>query len=388
MSIYTVINAALDRHIGHVRNLRHQLHQIPEAGLCEHKTSRLLHTELVEAGYDVQRGYGVTGLFADLDTGRDGGYVMLRADMDGLPVTDRSGTPYHSQHEGFCHCCGHDGHTATLIGVARVLKTIAPSLRGRVRFVFQPAEETAKGALGMIEDGLLCDGPADAAFALHAWPGLPAGTVACRPGPCMAASDSFEVTIYGEGGHGARPALAKNPLTVLAQILPVLEHMTTDTRVVSPCVARVGEKVNVIAETGAVSGTIRTLDPQERERTMQELRDRVASIAAELGMRADVSFELGCSGVSTDPRLYEMFREVGAYMLGAEHVLELDKPSMGSEDFGYFLDHMPGLMFRLGIGENVPELHNPRFDFGDQALATAVRMMSGLAIRICNGNLS
>lgn len=387
MSISAAIIDATRRHLPHIRELRRELHQIPEVGFRERKTSHLLHTELVEAGYDVRSGLAGTGLAADLDTGRDGGYVILRADMDGLPVIDACAAPHHSRHEGFSHCCGHDGHAAALIGVARVLKTIEPALRGRVRLVFQPAEEMANGALAMIEDGLLCDGPADAAFAPHAWPGLPTNVVASRNGAFMAACDTFDIAILGVGGHGARPALARNPLTALARIVPVLEDMTTSTRVVSPCTVRIGEKPNIIAQSGILSGTIRTLDSDDRERTMDEIRSRVAAAAGELGMHAETTFETGCPMVANAPELYGVFRHVATALLGPNQVVELPEPSMGSEDFGYFLNHMPGLMFRVGNGEQSPELHNPRFDFNDNALDTTILTMAGLAARICNGGL-
>ena len=376
------LRAAVNGQIEHVRRFRRALHQIPEKSMEEHKTSGLIQTELTDIGLPFEAGLAGTGIAADLDTGREGGYVVLRSDMDALPICETTGVPYHSRHEGYAHSCGHDGHAAVLLGVARVLTAWKDRLKGRIRFIFQPAEELARGAQEMIEAGVLCGRKPDAIFALHGWPGLETGHVACRGGTMMAACDSFEVTIVGRGGHGARPHLACNPLQALAPISDKFLHMNSDTRVVSPCIMRVGDKNNVIADRGTLAGSLRTLDHATRELTMREMHEVAEKIAISHGARAEVSFETGCPRVESHSACYELFVETAAHLLGDEAVHVLDHSSMGSEDFGFYLEHVPGLMFRLGVGENSPELHNSAFNFNDEALPGGMLTLAGLALRV------
>ncbi len=379
------IQDSVSRHLSHLVSLRQSLHQIPEVGLAERKTCALLRTELLEIGLHVQDDFGTAGLIADINPAADGDYVMLRADIDGLPVIENSGVPHHSRHCGFAHCCGHDGHATCLVGAARVLHDLRDVLKGRVRLVFQAAEEISRGALELIEAGLFRDGLPKAIFALHAWPGLPVGAIACKPGAMMAASDSFTITVLGQGGHGARPHLARNPLLGVARLAEILNAMTTRERVVSPCIVRTGEKNNVIADSGIIAGTVRTLSEDSRQATFAEMRQRSQEACRELGLKVNVAFETGCPSVLTDPQLYGMFQAVGERLFGAAAAHRLQASSMGSEDFGYYLAHAPGLMFRLGMGEESPELHNAKFDFNDAAIPCGVSMLAGLAVQSCNG---
>lgn len=380
------IQSAVRRQLDHVRELRHSLHEIPEPSLEEHKTSALIHTELLELDLEIHSGLAGTGLVADLQTDRPGGYVILRADMDGLPVTETSRVPHHSQNPGYSHCCGHDGHSACLVGAARTLVELKDRLRGRVRFLFQPAEEVSHGAMEMIETGVLFDRLPDAMFTLHTWPKLPAGHVGSRPGTITAGSDSFKIHITGVGGHGARPHLAKNPLLSMARLIEALSAMTAPHRVVSPCVAHAGNKMNVIPELGEISGTVRTLDGEMREATLREIEQTVTRVCADRGMHCEIDFDAGCPPVAVDPDLYDLFERVGRELLGEERVERLERSSMGSEDFGHYLTHVPGLLFRLGMGLDSPELHNPRFDFNDEALESGIAMLVGLALGVTNGD--
>ncbi len=379
------IAAVTRNELEHVQQLRHALHQIPERGLEEYKTSTLLRTELLAIGLDICDQFGgTTGLVADMYGGKGDGCVVLRADMDALPVQEASGVPYHSLHSGYSHCCGHDGHAACVIGAARVLHKLADQWTGQIRFLFQPAEEISRGAQDMIEAGLFCPKLPDAIFALHAWPGMPTGTVACKPGTLMAASDSFHLTIIGKGGHGARPGLARNPLAGLASVIPRLTQMNNAERIVSPCVAAVGEKVNIISDTGLLAGTVRTLTPAVRDQTMSEMQQVCREACAQVGLDCQLEFETGCPRVVTAEEMYRTFKEVATASLGQDKVMELESPSMGSEDFGYYLEHIPGLMFRLGMGNDSPELHNCRFDFNDNALAAGIQVLAALAIEVCS----
>lgn len=371
--------------VGHTIEVRRELHRIPEPGLHEERTAELVAAELGAMGLNVRTEVGGTGVVADLDTGNTGRYVALRADMDALPVEDKTHRVYRSCHAGYSHCCGHDGHMAVVLGAVRVLTQFSRQMVGRVRMIFQPAEESSRGAKAMIQAGVLGERVPDAIFGVHAWPGLAEGTVACKAGPMMAACDAFTIRIIGHGGHGARPRLAKNPLMGVARAIETLSTLNSSDRVVSVCLARAGERANVIADTALLAGTVRSLTTQGRDRTVREIETSVRRTCAELDLQVEVRFEKHSPVVSTDESLYETFREVAVGLLGADRVIELDRPSMGGEDFGYYLQHVPGLMFRLGMGEDSPELHNSRFDFNDAALKSGMVVLAGLAMRICCG---
>lgn len=383
----TKICSVASTQVDSIRELRHRLHGIPELGMVEHKTCALLRHELAAMDLSIRTLDEPAGLVADLKTARPGKTVVLRADMDGLPVEEATGASYASRHEGQAHACGHDGHAACLVGAARVLSALRADLCGTVRFVFQPAEEISAGARTLVRVGALEDPPADAIIALHTWPGLPPDTVASVPGPMMASCDMFTVHVRGRGGHGARPHLARNPLLGISSLTHELSRVHDSLRVISPCVVQAGEKANVIAETGILSGTVRALTAEARDRTLAELHESVERICTDLGMKGDVRLEVGCPRVENDPRLYDLFREVGCALLGPDRTQLLDGPSMGSEDFGYYLQHIPGMMFRLGAGIHAPQLHHPTFNFNDDSLETGMTMLAGLAMRFCTGTV-
>ncbi len=349
----------------------------------EWETAKLIETELIDLGLNFRHGLAGTGILAGLGGVGEGGRVILRADMDAVPVRESSGAPYHSRDPAYSHACGHDGHLAIVLGAGMVLRELSPRWRGEVQLLFQPGEETASGARAMIETGVLCGLRADAIFCLHAWPGLPVGHVACREGAMMAACDSFDLEVFGRGGHGARPHLAVNPLNTLAPICQKFLTMNTEQRVVSPCRLQVGSSNNVIADRGTLAGTLRTLDEDVRQASMREMKEIAERVARSHGTTARLSFETGCPVVVGDPGLHRLLVETVGGLLGGSRVHRLESPSMGSEDFGFFLEHLPGLMFRLGMGEGCEELHNPGFDFNDDALANGVLLMSALALRVC-----
>jgi len=367
----------------YVIELRHKLHRNPEPGFCEKRTAAVIAEELSKLDLAVQTGVAETGIIADLATGRPGTYVVMRGDMDGLPLTETTEVDYASQNEGYSHCCGHDGHSAAVLGAARVLSQIREKLVGKIRFIFQPAEEICRGAGAMIENGALGPELPAAILSVHAWPGLPADTVACRQGTMMASCDVLNIKISGKGGHGARPQEAKNPLLGMARVVEVLSKLNNDERTVSLCTAKVGKQANIIANTGSLSGTVRALNPQIRKETLSEITSLVDSACEQADLRSKVSFDAMSPAVITDERLYRIFRQVGAVLLGEDKVVDLESPSMGSDDFGRYIEHVPGLLFRVGMGLDCPGLHQGGFNFNDDALGTAMLMLCGMASRIC-----
>jgi amidohydrolase len=385
--IFANLADLVDAQADYVVELRRRLHRIPEPGFGEKRTALLIAEELGKLDLEVRTDVGRTGIVADIATGRPGAYIAVRADMDGLPVKESTGVDYASENEGYSHCCGHDGHAAALVGAARVLSQIRDRLTGKVRFIFQPAEEICQGAGAMIDSGILGPEPPEAILGLHAWPGLPVDTVACREGTLMASCDVLTIKVRGKGGHGARPELACNPLVGIARVVDALSKLDSPERIVSLCAARVGKSANIIADSGKLSGTVRALNPQIRDKTVEEIISCVEDECGQLGLQSKVSFDAMSPAVIVDKRLYEIFKEVGAELLGAGKVVELESPSMGSDDFGRYLDHVPGLLFRVGMGFDCPGLHRADFDFNDDALRTATLMLCGMIVRACTGGL-
>ncbi len=375
----------VDSQKGYAVSIRHRLHRVPEPAFAESETAALIAAELRSLDLVIREKVAKTGVIADLVTDQPGPEIALRADIDALPITEATGAAYASQNEGFAHSCGHDGHTAILLCAARVLSQMRSELRGRIRFIFQPAEETARGARAMIDDGVLRPTPPDAIIGMHAWPGLPVGAVACRSGIMMAACDTLRITVHGKGGHGARPHEANNPLRGVARIAEALAQLDNDSRVVSLCRAHVGNSDNVIADTGVISGTVRTLTSEVRRRTIGEVTSLATDICAALDLSADVTFDAMTPAVAIDEGLFDLYHRVGCELLGASNVVRLDAPSMGSEDFGAYLEHVPGLLFRLGMGTNCAGLHEAAFDFNDDAIPTALLLLCGMTMHLCTG---
>lgn len=382
-TMFEALAELVEAQMTHIVELRHKLHRCPEPGFCEVKTSHIIADELSNLGLKVQTGVAETGIIADLAADQEGPYVAIRADMDALALRESTALDYASENEGYSHACGHDGHSAAVVGAARVLAAMRDMLCGKVRFIFQPAEEICRGAVAMIEQGVLGPKPPDAILGLHAWPGIPVGSVACRAGTMMASCDVLSIRIHGKGGHGARPEMARNPLPGLARVVQVLTELTGAERVVSLCVARAGEQANVIADHAQLSGTVRTLSPQVRRKTLAQIMSLAENACTQMGLRAEVSFDGMSRSVVTDDRLYAIFKEVARELLGEESVVELESASMGSEDFGMYLDYVPGLIFRVGMGVDHPGLHRADFDFADAALRTGTLVLCGMAARIC-----
>lgn len=378
----------IEEQIDSIVELRHRLHQVPERAFSETRTAAIISEELNKISIPAQTNIAGTGIVADLNTGHPGGYIALRADMDALPIKESTGVVYLSQNPGYSHSCGHDGHSAALVGTARVLMKMRNELTGRIRFIFQPAEETGQGAKAMIDNGVFDQGLPDAILSFHSWPELATDSVACRPQTMMASSDFLSITVIGKGGHGARPEIANNPLIGMAKIVEVLSKLNNSERIVSLCVAKVGRQANIIANRGKLSGTIRALNPQIREQTIAEILSKVNAVCKPLKLKVKVSFDARTPAVIIDERLYNIFREVATELLSKEKVVKIPSPSMGSEDFGSYLEHVPGLLFRIGMGPNSAQLHQSNFDFNDEALKTVVLMLSGLAIRICRDGIS
>ncbi|MGI4790687.1 MAG: M20 metallopeptidase family protein, partial [Janthinobacterium lividum] len=325
---------------------------------------------------------GVVGI---LHGQKDGPMLALRADMDALPIQEASGLEYQSCKSGIMHACGHDGHTATLLGTALVLSEMREYLPGPVKFLFQPAEETIGGADAMITAGAL-DG-VESIVALHGWPNIEVGQIGYRPGPMMASADMFNLTVKGKGGHAAYPHTTVDPIMIGSQI--VTAWQTLASREVSPLDSVVltvtqfhaGNAYNVIPGVAELKGTVRTLSNAVRNEIPAKMERIASGLCAAFRTDYEFSYELGPPVVVNDPALTALVESVGHDILAPGGVTFLETPTMGAEDFAYYLLQVPGVMFRLGVGTDVTALHTPTYNFSDGALPYGIGMLANIALR-------
>lgn len=374
---------------GVVADRRH-LHEHPELGMQEYETARFVVERLTALGVeDIRTGIsetGVTGLVRGTGDGPGKDKVVLvRADMDALPIEEENDVEYRSKHAGVMHACGHDAHTSILLGVARILMERRDSFAGTVKLCFQPCEETGPGgAKWMIEQGVLDDPKVDACFGLHVWQNEPVGYVLVGDGAVMAASDRFTIRIQGKGGHGAMPNHCVDPIVVGMEIVGALQTLVsrevdpTRSAVVTVGEFHAGHAPNVIPDTAEISGTVRSFDPEVRdllERRIMELSEGVGA-----AMRAEVTAEYrrGVPATVNDPAMADIARQAAIEVVGEDHVRP-QIPTMGGEDFSFFLEATPGCYFFVGTNNEERGLvwghHHPRFDIDEEALGIGVEAM-------------
>ena len=364
--------------------LRRDIHREPELGFDTEKTAQKVLDALDGLPLEIQTGVARNGIVAALVGENEGPTVGLRADMDALPITEETDLPFSSEVDGKMHACGHDGHTSMLVGAAHTLSGMRDRLNGTVKFFFQPAEEGGGGGRVMVEEGA-ADG-LDSIFALHLWPGLPFGTVATKAGPIMAAADAFEMEVRGTGGHGAMPHLSADAVVIAAHVVTALQTVVSrEVDPVEPAVLTVGEigagtAFNVIPEKARLGGTVRTLN----EGLRKKMPGRIEAIAQGVarGMRADAHLDYTFSYPVTrnDAGAAGRALKTAGDLLGEESVLELANPSMGAEDFSYFLEKVPGAFVWLGVGEDVSGLHTPQFAFDEKVLPRGSALLTALAL--------
>ncbi len=365
--------------------LRRDIHREPELGFDTERTAEKVLAALDGLPFDIETGIARNGIVATL-RGGEGPTVALRADMDALPIQEETGLPFASEIEGRMHACGHDGHTSMLVGAALALsrEDLRDRLKGTIKFVFQPAEEGGGGGRVMVDEGVADD--ISSIFALHLWPGLPFGKVATKAGPIMAAADAFEMEITGSGGHGAMPHLAADAVVIAAQVVTTLQTVVSrEVDPVEPAVLTVGEigggtAFNIIPEKARLGGTVRTLNPDLRKSMPGRIEAMARGVAK--GMRGDANLDYAFSYPVTvnDEGAADRALSVAADLFGGQCVLELPNPSMGAEDFAFFLEKVPGAFIWLGVGEDISGLHTPQFAFDEEVLPRGSALLAALAL--------
>lgn len=367
--------------------IRRDIHAHPELGFEEERTSALVAEKLESFGLDVHRGLGGTGVVGTLRCGNDPRSVGLRADMDALPILEDFGVDYASQTPGVMHACGHDGHTAMLLGAARYLAE-SRAFEGTVHFIFQPAEEARGGARAMIADGLFEQFPCDAVYGIHNRPGLPLGHFAIRPGAMMAGGALFDIEVTGVGAHGARPEAGIDPVAIAAQIVTAAQTIVArnvppqDTAVLSITQFHAGDAYNVIPATAKLAGTARAFKPQVMAQLEANLRRTAEGIAAALGGAARLDFREEFLPLVNDAEETAFAGDCAAALSGEEAVERNRTLIMGSEDFSYMLAERPGAYINIGIGEDfATQVHNPAYRFNDAVLPLGAAYLATLVER-------
>jgi len=369
---------------------RRFLHQNPELGFQEVKTAAFVADRLMALGVEaIQTGVaktGVTGLIRGTASGNgDTKTVMVRADMDALPILEENEVEYVSTNPGTMHACGHDSHVAMLLGTARMLSARRDQFAGTVKLLFQPAEEGGGGARAMVEAGALENPKVDATFGLHIWQGADLGTVWSRPGTAMVGSDGFRIVIKGKGGHGARPNSSIDPIVIGAEIINALQTIVsregdpTVPAVVSICAFNAGEAANVIPDTAVLRGTTRTVTRAQRDDVVGRLEAIVKGIATSMRAEAEISFSWGAPAVINDPDMTAIVRAAAAEVVGPENSIE-GPLQVVSEDYSEFLNRVPGCYFFVGSRNTSRDLvwghHHPKFDIDEDAMAIGVETMT------------
>ena len=372
--------------------LRRDLHANPEIGFQELRTAGIVAGALEALGVEVHRGVGKTGVVGLIRGQRhDSGLsIGLRADMDALPIKEESDFEHCSTVPGLMHACGHDGHTTVLLGAAKYLMQHR-NFNGTAVLIFQPAEEGLGGAQAMVEDGLFERFPCDSIYALHNWPALPAGTIGINPGPMMAASDRWEVTVEGRGGHGAHPYQTIAPIVVAAHIVTALQTIVSrnvhpvESAVISLGHIQAGSAAapSVIPGRAVLVGTVRTFSDTVQKLVESRMRILIASVAEAFGAKAELKYQRSYPATINSATQANFVADVATDLFGAEHVVRDLIPSMGSEDFSFMLKKRPGAYFRLGQGgaEQGRLLHNAKFDFNDEVIPVGSAMFAALVER-------
>ncbi len=365
--------------------IRRDIHQHPELAFEERRTGALVADVLDELGIEFEKGVGRTGVVGLLRGSKRGRTVALRADMDALPMQERNEAPYRSRYDGKMHACGHDGHTAMILGAAMILSELRHRLRGQVKLIFQPAEETINGAKAMIRAGVMTQPKVNAIFGIHMDSDAPYGHVGLRSGPVMAAVRHFRVTLHGKGGHGARPHCTHDPITAATAICEGFRALRQrvdafNPLVISVCAVNAGTTYNIIPETAEIRGTVRGFDESMMEQAASEMRAVVKGAAGAHHVRRRLTFPLSAPPVVNDERLMK----IAAQSVKALRLRQYERQlTMGGEDFACYLRHAPGAFLRLGTArsEDEPILHNDRFDFDDKVLSSGAALMADIALR-------
>jgi len=378
----------IDEQKSFIVKTRRDLHRIPEPAFTEKKTSAYVADILQQEGLKVETGiakYGVVGL---MEMDQPGKTLLIRSDMDALPITEETELDFASTHQGAMHACGHDGHMTMVLAAAKVLNQMKSELKGTIKFVFQPAEEGPGGAQPMIEAGVMENPPVDYSLGCHVWPALPEGYIGVKEGPMMAATDRFDLKIIGKGGHGAMPHLCVDALEVGAQVINALQRLVSrQINPLYPAVVTVGQfqagtGFNIIPGQAQMCGTTRTFDRPTWQAWPERMENIIRGVCESMGATYELKYSQGYPPLVNDEEMANCIRKCAADVVGPDQIVE-PEPTMGGEDMAFFLEKSKGCFFFLGIGrEGQAPIHNPQFDFNEDILPTGIAMYCRAALEL------
>ncbi len=382
-----LLEKKVDSVTGDITELRHKLHRMPEIMFREYRTADFIRSYLGKLDLEIQKPYIETDTVAVIRGGMPGKTILLRADIDALPVSEETGCSYSSETPGMAHACGHDGHVSVLLGAARILSEMRNNIRGNIKLVFQPAEEEGGGGKILAAEGLLRDEPAvDEVYALHGWPGVEEGHIESCRGAMMAAVDNFDIEISGRGGHAAMPNLAVDPVIMASQAVLAFQNISSryldpvDRIVLSICTLQGGQQYNIIPDSVKLKGTVRYF----RKELQEEIKGLIIKILKGITETAGGDFRFdyhpGYIPLINDSACVSRLGDTAVKYLGEECWSSEAVITYGAEDFSFYTDKKPGAFFRLGLGKKHPSLHNSRFDFNDRAIKNGIIMMCALAL--------
>lgn len=387
------LNDLWEKYYKKVYDIRHQIHMNPELGFEEYETSKLVASELEKLGIEVTKNVAKTGVVGLIKGGYPGKTVALRADMDALRINEEGDYEFKSKNPGVMHACGHDGHTASLLGVAMMLNEIKDELHGNVKLIFQPAEEVEGGALPMIKEGVLENPKVDAVFGGHLWGSIEEGKVAVKHGAMMASPDIFTIKIHGKGGHAGVPHASVDPVPIMAQVITALQTIVsrkndpTNPLVISCCNVHSGECHNAIPTEALIQGTVRTLNNDTRDFVEETIEKFVKGIVESQGASYEFEFIRQFPPLVNDKNMADVLEKAAKKIVGDENVFELATPSMGGEDFAFYTEEVPSSFAFVGMTKDVenPILHhNAKFAWEDNNMKNLAQTLAQVAIDFLN----
>ena len=387
------LNDLWEKYYKKVYDIRHQIHMNPELGFEEYETSKLVSSELEKLGIEVTKNVAKTGVVGLIKGGYPGKTVALRADMDALRINEEGDYEFKSKNPGVMHACGHDGHTASLLGVAMMLNEIKDELHGNVKLIFQPAEEVEGGALPMIKEGVLENPKVDAVFGGHLWGSIEEGKVAVKHGAMMASPDIFTIKIHGKGGHAGVPHASVDPVPIMAQVITALQTIVsrkndpTNPLVISCCNVHSGECHNAIPTEALIQGTVRTLNNETRDFAEEAIEKFVKGIVESQGASYEFEFIRQFPPLVNDKNMADVLEKAAKKIVGDENVFELATPSMGGEDFAFYTEEVPSSFAFVGMTKDVenPILHhNAKFAWEDNNMKNLAQTLAQVAIDFLN----
>lgn len=388
------IEQLAEKHLERIMEMRRELHKVPELGFKEFKTAEIIKKELERIGIPYESEIAVTGIVGLIKGKKDGKTVLLRADIDALPIDEESRCEFKSEIAGNMHACGHDGHAAGLLGAAMILNELKDEIAGNIKLVFQPAEEGPGGADPMIKAGILENPKVDAAFGCHIWPAYRAGQILIKDGDMMSHTTSFDIMIQGVGGHGSQPEKTVDPIIIGSQIVTNFQNIisrnisTLKPAVLSCCSIKAGETYNVIPDKLTIKGTIRTFDEELTNEIVERMEDIIKGITSSYGASYIFDVKRMYPAVKNDHEMFEFSKEALGKVVGEENIIIMKEPLMGSEDFSYFGKEVPSNFFLVGVRDVQEDiesmLHHPRLLWDEKHLKISAKALSQLAVDFLN----